>query len=194
MRESLQIIKRLYKSYTAKHYKKIIWAVFFSILVAGSTSSIAYLLDPAIEKIFIDQDVKLMYLIPIVIVVAFFCKGMSLYLAKVLMIHVSQELKADVQKDMMRSLISTDTKFIDKMHTGKFVSNLTLDVTLLVNLISTALLNIFKDTLGQEMSTNVIFSCGSGITASVLALAYSLINNKYMPIIYDGSWAEYGKI
>jgi len=56
------------------------------------------------------------------------------------------------------------------------------------------ILNIFKDTLGQEMSTNVIFSCGSGITASVLALAYSLINNKYMPIIYDGSWAEYGKI
>ena len=66
MRENLQIIKRLYKSYTAKHYKKIIWAVFFSILVAGSTSSIAYLLDPAIEKIFIDQDVKLMYLIPLV--------------------------------------------------------------------------------------------------------------------------------
>ena len=52
MRENLQIIKRLYKSYTAKHYKKSIWAVFFSILVAGSTSSIAYLLDPAIEKIF----------------------------------------------------------------------------------------------------------------------------------------------
>ena len=54
--------------------------------------------------------------------------------------------------------------------------------------------NIFKDVLGQEMSTNVIFSCGSGVTASVLALAYSLINNKYMPAIYDGSWAEYGKI
>ena len=157
MRENLQIIKRLYKSYTVKHYKKIIWAVFFSILVAGSTSSIAYLLDPAIEKIFIDQDVKLMYLIPIVIVVAFFCKGMSLYLAKVLMIHVSQELKADVQKDMMKSLISTDTKFIDKMHTGKFVSNLTLDVGLLVNLISTALLNIFKDTLSLIGLLSVMF-------------------------------------
>ena len=40
---------------------------------------------------------------------------------------------------------------------------------------------------------NVVFSCGSGVTASVLALAYSLINAKYMPTIYDGSWAEYGK-
>ena len=40
---------------------------------------------------------------------------------------------------------------------------------------------------------NIVFSCGSGVTASVLALAYSLINAKYMPTIYDGSWAEYGK-
>ena len=54
--------------------------------------------------------------------------------------------------------------------------------------------NLFKNTLGDEITTNIVFSCGSGVTASVLALAYSLINNKYMPTIYDGSWAEYGKI
>jgi len=39
---------------------------------------------------------------------------------------------------------------------------------------------------------NVVFTCGSGVTASVLALAYSLIDIKYMPTIYDGSWSEYG--
>ena len=157
MNKDFLIIKRLYKDYTLKHSKKIIYAIFFSILVAGSTSAIAYLLDPAIEKIFINQDLKLMYIIPVVIVIAFFSKGMSLYIAKVLMIQVSQELKADVQKDMMKSLISTDTKFIDKMHTGKFISNLTLDVTLLVNLISTALLNLFKDTLSLIGLLSVMF-------------------------------------
>ena len=55
------------------------------------------------------------------------------------------------------------------------------------------ILNVFKNILGEEITTNIVFSCGSGVTASVLALAYSLINNKYMPTIYDGSWAEYGK-
>ena len=44
-----------------------------------------------------------------------------------------------------------------------------------------------------DHSKNMVFSCGSGVTASVLALAYSLINDKYMPTIYDGSWSEYGK-
>ncbi|MDC1156149.1 rhodanese-like domain-containing protein [Candidatus Pelagibacter sp.] len=47
--------------------------------------------------------------------------------------------------------------------------------------------------MGLDDNKNVIFSCGSGVTASALALAYSLINAKYMPTIYDGSWSEYGK-
>ena len=132
------IYKRLYNDYSKKYLSKIFLSAFFSILVAGSTSAIAYLLDPAIEKIFINQDKTLMYIIPLVIMFVFFLKGISLYMARVIMIRVSQELKAGVQKDMMKSLISTDTKFIDSIHTGKFVSNLTLDVSLLVNLISTS--------------------------------------------------------
>ncbi len=147
MVKDIDIVKRLFKDYTIKHLKKIIIAVLFSFLVAGSTSGIAYLLDPAIEKIFIEKDKTLIYLIPILIILAFFTKGMSLYLAKIIMISVSQELKADVQKDMLKSLIASDTNFIDSAHTGKFISNLTNDVNMLVNLISTALLNVFKDSM-----------------------------------------------
>ncbi len=147
IKQQASIIKRLFKEYTIKHLKKIIIAFFFSILVAGSTSAIAYLLDPAIEKIFIDRDQTLMYVIPFVIIIVFFTKGVSLYLARALMIRVANELKADIQTDMMKSLVSSDTKFINKAHTGKFISNLTMDVSLILNLISTALLNIFKDSL-----------------------------------------------
>jgi thiosulfate/3-mercaptopyruvate sulfurtransferase len=54
--------------------------------------------------------------------------------------------------------------------------------------------NIFKACLKNINEKNIVFSCGSGVTACVLALAYSLINDKYHPCIYDGSWAEYGMI
>jgi len=147
MNNNIFIIKRLYKDYTAKHLKKIILAIFFSVIVAVSTSGIAYLLDPAIEKIFIEKDRSLKYIIPGLIILAFSAKGISLYIAKALMINVSQELLAGVQKDMLKSLIASDTKFVEKAHSGKFISNLTMDVSLLVNLISTALLNLFKDSL-----------------------------------------------
>ena len=63
------------------------------------------------------------------------------------MITVAFEVKNQVQKDMLRSLISSDTKYIDKSHSGKFISNLTNDVALLTNLISVAILSLFKDTL-----------------------------------------------
>ena len=157
MTSNISIIKRLYKDYTIKHLNKIIIAIIFSVFVAVSTSGIAYLLDPAIEKIFIEKDRTLKYLIPLLIILAFTTKGISLYIAKVIMINVSQELKAGVQKDMIKSLISSDTKFIDSAHTGKFISNLTMDVNMLVNLISTALLNIFKDSLSLIGLLTVMF-------------------------------------
>ncbi len=145
MKENLSIIKRLYKDYTVNYINKIILAIIFSLFVAGSTSSIAYLLDPAIEKIFLEKDQTLIYLIPLAIVVAFSVKGISLYLSKSIMINVGQSLKADVQKDMLRSLISSDTNYIDRSHSGNFISRLNADVFMLQNLISIALLNLFKD-------------------------------------------------
>ena len=143
----IDILKRLYFEYTKKHLQKISLSLFFALLVAGSTSAIAYLLDPAIKKIFIEKDQTLIIIIPIFIVVAFASKGLSLYLAKVLMIGVAEEVRKDLQCDMLGNLVSADTKLIDGQHTGKFISILTNDVSHIVSLVSTAILNLFKDSL-----------------------------------------------
>src|SRR5210317_29400 len=145
--KSKDIIKRLYKNYSKKFLKRIILSGFFSILVAAGTSSIAWLLDPAIKKIFIDKDQTLIFLIPIFIIIAFSVKGISLYLAKANMIIVGEEIKKLLQFDMISSLIRADTKLIDKKHSGKFISNLTYDVTHITNLLSEAILALFKDSL-----------------------------------------------
>ncbi len=141
------IIKRLYKDYSKMFLNKIFLAAFFSILVAGSTSSIAWLLDPAIKKIFIDKDETLIFLIPLFIVISFSVKGISLYYAKSTMINVGEEIKKLLQFNMISSLINADTKIIDKKHSGKFISNLTFDVTHITNMLSDAILALFKDSL-----------------------------------------------
>ena len=143
--KKIDTLKRLYYDYTHKYIKKILTSVLFTILIAGSTSAIAYLLDPAIKKIFIEKDQTLIYIIPIFIVLAFSVKGLSLYLAKVIMIGVAEEVRKDIQCDMLSTLIKADTQLIDNKHTGKFITNLTNDVNMITNLVSTAILNLFKD-------------------------------------------------
>ena len=145
--EKSATLKRLFNEYTKKYIKKIVIAVFFSLLVAASTSSIAWLLDPAIDKIFIQKDQSLLIIIPFLIIIAFTTKGVSLYLAKVIMINVGEDIKKKLQFDMLNTLISADTQSIDEKHTGKFISNLTYDVMHITNLLSHGILNLFKDSL-----------------------------------------------
>jgi len=145
--EKVVIYKRLYKDYSKKYLDKIIFSALLSILVAGSTSAIAWLLDPAIKKLFIEKDQSLIIIIPLMIIVAFTTKGLSLYFAKATMISVGKEIKKKLQFDMVNTLIKTDTQIIDKKHSGKFISNLTYDVTHITTLLSNAILTLFKDSL-----------------------------------------------
>jgi len=151
------ILKRLYNDYTKKYLKNILLSVFFTLILAGSTSSVAYLLDPAIKQLFIVQDQSLIILIPVLIVLAFTIKGGSLYLAKIIMISVSENVRRNIQTDMFNSIIKADTSIIDNKHSGKFITNLTNDVGQITSLVSTAILNLFKDSLTLIGLLSVMF-------------------------------------
>ena len=153
----VEILKRLYKDYTKKYLNKIFLAVFFSILVAGSTSATAWLLDPAIEKIFLNKDQTLLILIPILIIIAFATKGISLYLAKVTMFKVAEEVKKEIQLDMLTSFIRSDTESIEGKHTGKYISNLNFDVNQITAMLSSSFLALFKDGLTLIGLLSVMF-------------------------------------
>jgi len=150
--------KRLYKDYTKKFIGKIILAAMFSILVAGSTSATAWLLDPAIEKIFLNKDQTLIIIIPVAIIIAFATKGISLYLAKLLMINVSEEVKKLIQIDMLKSFIRADSEIIENKHSGNYISNLNFDVNQITRMLADAFLSIFKDGLTLIGLLIVMFS------------------------------------
>ena len=130
-----EILKRLYKDYTKKYLNKMFLALIFAIVLAGSTSSVAYLLDPAIEKIFLNKDTTLILVIPFLIILAFSAKGISLYGTKVIMIRISEEIRKALQMDMMKALIKADTHFIEKKHSGKIITNLINDVNFMTGLV-----------------------------------------------------------
>ena len=140
------ILKRLFNEYVKKHLNKIFIALFLSIIVAASTSGIAWLLDPAVKKIFIEKDSTFSWLIPILIVVAFAGKGISLYIARLTIIRVGEEVSGEVKKQIADNIIKSDIQTLDNRHSGKYVSNVMFDTGQIQNLVSTGVLNLMKDT------------------------------------------------
>ena len=88
-------------------------------MVAGSTAAIAWLLDPAIKKIFVEQDKTMMILIPIAIVLAFFSKASSLYLARIILIKISNEVVKNMQTQLASCILKSDINTIESKHSGK---------------------------------------------------------------------------
>ncbi len=155
--ELKRILLRLYKEYVRKHLIKILIALFLSILVAGSTSAIAWLLDPAVKKIFIEQDRTLAWLIPILIIVAFTTKGLSLYFARMNVIRVGNEVAGEIQKQVANNILTSDIQTLDNRHSGKYISNIMFDAHQIQNLVSTGVLNIMKDSFSVVALVSLMF-------------------------------------
>jgi len=142
-----KIILRLFNNYVKKYFFKIFIALFLSLIVASSTAAIAWLLDPAVKKIFIEQDKTMILLIPLAIVLAFSTKGLSLYFARSNVIKVGHEISRELKDEMVASILKSDIHTLESKHSGKYISHFLYDVQYISNLVSTAVLNIMKDSL-----------------------------------------------
>jgi ATP-binding cassette, subfamily B, bacterial MsbA len=151
------VLKRLYVDYVNKHLKKIFLSLILSIIVAACTAAIAWLLDPAVKKIFIEKDLTLSWLIPIFIVLAFSGKGISLYIARLTIIRVGAEISGDVNKQISESIIRSDINTLDNRHSGKYISNVMYDSGQIQNLVSTTVLSLMKDGFSVIALVGVMF-------------------------------------
>ncbi len=151
------ILNRLYKEYVKKHLKKILLALVLSIIVATSTSAIAWLLDPAVKKIFIEQNKVFAWSIPILIIVAFSSKGLSLYFARINIIRVGEEVAGALQKKVANNILTSDIQTLDNRHSGKYISNVMFDTHHVQSLVSTGVLNLMKDSFSVIALVSLMF-------------------------------------
>ena len=157
LKEIKIIIKRLYREHVKKYLNKIFLALFLSIVVAVSTSGTAWLLDPAIKKIFIEKDQTLAWVIPIFIIITFSAKGISLYFARITVIKVGQRIGAELQKKIANKILAADIKTLDNRHSGKYISNIFYDAGAVINLVSTGVLNLMKDSFSLVALVGLMF-------------------------------------
>ena len=151
------ILERLFKQYVKKHLKRIFFALILSLIVAGSTAGIAWLLDPAVKKIFIERNEVLAWSIPLLIIIAFSSKGLSLYFARINIIRVGEEVAGELQKKIAKNILLSDIQTLDNRHSGKYISNVMFDTKHVQNVVSTGILNLMKDSFSVIALVSLMF-------------------------------------
>jgi ATP-binding cassette, subfamily B, bacterial MsbA len=152
-----KILLRIYFSYVSKNFTKLLFSLFLSFGVAGSTAAIAWLLDPAIKKMFIEQDKTMMLLIPIAIVLAFLGKGVSLYFARTILIKIGNGVARDMQIQLTSSVLQSDIHTIESKHSGKYLAHFLNDIGTVIQLVSSGFLNLMKDSLTLIVLVSLMF-------------------------------------
>ena len=155
--EVITILKRLFRNYIKKHFKRILLSLALSIIVATSSAATAWLLDPAVKKIFIDKDRTLAWIIPIAIIFAFAAKAISLYFARINIIKVGARIGAVLQKEIANVMLISDIQTLDNRHSGKYIANIMHDASMVQTLVSTGVLNLMKDSFSIITLVSLMF-------------------------------------
>jgi len=134
--EKINLIKRIFKTQVKQYLSQILIIFLFIVISALATASVAWLLDPAIKKIFIEKNKTLLLVIPGLIILAFIIKSISIYIIRIKTIKISFNVTKNIQSLMARKILTSDTEFITSKHSGKFISNFTNDTQTLLNVIN----------------------------------------------------------
>ena len=141
----LELSKRIYRTQIKKYIPDLVIVVIFMVINGAATAGVAWLLDPAIKKIFIEKDKLMLYVIPAAIVITFLLRSVSLYLTRILTINISYKIKESIQKALAQKILYSDLSYIHDNHSGKFISNFTEDTSKLQNVTQTVALNSTKE-------------------------------------------------
>ena len=154
---NFQILSRLFKESIRPQILKLSVTFVFMIIIALATGATAWLLDPAIEKIFLEKDATMIWLIPLGVIGILFIKGVATYFQVSILTEVGQKIVADTQIKMFSKITYADLGWLQGKHSGKFISNFLYDVNLLEQAVSGSLAAGFRNFLTLICLLGVMF-------------------------------------
>jgi len=142
----LDLVNRIFKTQVKKYIPELSLTFIFIILTSLTTAATAWLLDPAIKEIFENKNTKMLYLIPIAIVLTFILKAFAIYGTRIVTIKVGIKIIKNIQTLMAKKFLLSDISHITKKHSGKYLSNFTNDTGILFGVLTGVVVTLFKET------------------------------------------------
>jgi subfamily B ATP-binding cassette protein MsbA len=141
------LVKRIFKTQVKKYIPELSLTFIFIIITSLTTAATAWLLDPAIKEIFLNKNTKMLYLIPLAIILTFLIKSFSIYGTRIITIKVGMKIIKNIQTLMVKKFLLSDISHITKKHSGKYLSNFTNDTGILFGVLTGVVVTLFKETL-----------------------------------------------
>ena len=196
---SRRLMLRLLQDYIRPHAGRLLWAAGFMALVAAATGLNAWMLEPAIDKVFVDHVPGMLILVPIALVALACLRGGATYLQSILMHGVGQRIIAETQVKMYRHLISADLAYLQSVHSGQLLSSFLYDANLLRDAVGRAVTGIAKDAL-TALALGVVMFMQDWKLALIVVLVFPLVGvairklGKRMRKVSTATQEETGKL
>jgi ATP-binding cassette, subfamily B, bacterial MsbA len=142
----LDLVKRIFRTQVKKYIPELSLTFLFIILTSLTTAATAWLLDPAIKEIFENKNTKMLYFIPLAIVLTFVIKAFSIYGTRIVTIKVGIKIIKNIQTLMAKKFLLSDISHITKKHSGRYLSNFTSDTGVLFGVLTGVVVTLFKET------------------------------------------------
>ena len=142
-----ELVNRIFHTQIKKYLNLIFICLFFMIISAVTTAASAWLLDPAIKEIFLNQNKTMLYMIPLAIIIVFVLKGLSTFAVRIVTIKIGMKVVENIQILMAKRILTSDISYIVGKHSGKFISNFINDTQVLFNVISGIVISSIKEIL-----------------------------------------------
>ena len=142
----LDLVKRIFRTQVKKYIPELSLTFLFIILTSLTTAATAWLLDPAIKEIFENKNIKMLYFIPLAIVLTFIIKAFAIYGTRIVTIKVGIKIIKNIQTLMAKKFLLSDISHITKKHSGRYLSNFTSDTGVLFGVLTGVVVTLFKET------------------------------------------------
>jgi len=137
--------KRLFTNYIRPLKRKLTLALLCMIITACTTAVSAWIIQPALDYIFIDKNYNMLYIIPLAIIANSIINGVASFYESVIMKRAGQQIVSNIQMELYEHLIHADLKFLTKYPSGNLISRFTNDINVLKNTTSEIFTGIIKE-------------------------------------------------
>ena len=127
------------------HASKFFLAMLCMLAVGATVSALAFLVKPALDEIFLNKNIGMLKLIPVVIIAIYIIKGVCSYGQAVLMNYIGQRVVTDLRSELYNHIQRQSLSFFTKNPTGILMSRITNDVNFIQRAVSDAITSFLKD-------------------------------------------------